>query len=96
LQKLEYAKQVIDEAQKLAQDKQIRDNTLHSEISSLKNQILDDIRKNYFNLFTCAYSQPLVIEDSKQGIVPVKDVIKSMFDLRMTLSRFLEETGKQF
>lgn len=80
----------------MAKDRKIRDNGMLTEIANIKNQILESIRKNYFNLFTCAYSLPLVMEDKTHGIVPCEDTIKSQFDVRMALNHELEETGKQF
>ncbi len=67
-----------------------------AEIQNVKNQILEDIRKNYSNLMTFAYSMPLVCEDSKKGIIPVKDTIKSTFDMRNGISHELIKTGKLF
>jgi len=80
----------------IAKDKKVRDNGMLTEMTNVKNQIVESIRKNYFNLFTCAYSLPLVKEDVTQGIVPCADTIKSTFDVRMELNHQLEETNKQF
>ena len=77
----------------MAQDK-IKDSQLVNEIAITKNQIIEDIRKNYFNLMTFAMSLPLVSTTEMNEIVPIDDIIISTFDLRLNLTRELERTGK--
>lgn len=80
----------------MAEKIKIKDNSMLAEIQNVKNQILEDIRKNYSNLMTFAYSIPLVVEDSSKGIIPVTDTIKSTFDMRNGISHELGRTGKLF
>ena len=84
----------MDSSTDVREIQQPKDRNLLSEMTTLKNSILDMKKKKSNNLFTFAKAWPLV-QQTPQGAKVIKEITRSTFDMQTKIHSLFEEVEKE-